>query len=593
MINLKLFFKNFIKYLEIVFIPSLIIVLILIPALSMISTFILNLSGISYISYTNIIDIVFGHPVALVGLIALFSIIIISAFLEFTFLLLSVYNIRMNSDMTVSKLLALTFDQIRKVSPGSFGFFILYFMLIVPFSGFGYTTPLLSKAIVPNFIIDYILEGKVTYIVLLLFGYIFIFYLAIRLVLVLPILILKGGSIKSAVSKSWNITKGKVLKIIMRFVIVVILSIVVGILIYLCVYEIQVLFDNKLPELALYSAVVCLLLIQFTSIVITSYITVYFFEILLDILIKSKTIKGNSKYSFKGNKSENKKLNARIILIRIMLFIGIICVLFFNLAYMQGLLTSKPMTISHRGVSQGNGVQNTLGSLNTIEEYKPDYVEMDIQETKDHQFVVMHDNTLRKLADIDVDTSELTLKELEDITIRENGYEEKIPSFNEYLKAAKSKNQKLLIEIKTNKYTSDEVAELFIKRYKDEVLTNNHKIQSLDYSVVHQLKLKCPELEVGYILPFNLIGMPRINVDFFTVEYTTISDRFVNKAHKLGKKVFVWTVNSEEVINNMIFLNVDGIITDNMELLNRVIEDETNSPSYAGRLLNFMFELNS
>ena len=90
-----------------------------------------------------------------------------------------------------------------------------------------------------------------------------------------------------------------------------------------------------------------------------------FLRFLLDILSKSKTIKGKSKYSFKGNKSENKKLNARIILFRIMLFIGIICVLFFNLAYMQGLLTTKPMTISHRGVSQGMVSKNTLGSLNT------------------------------------------------------------------------------------------------------------------------------------------------------------------------------------------------------------------------------------
>ena len=34
------------------------------------------------------------------------------------------------------------------------------------------------------------------------------------------------------------------------------------------------------------------------------------------------------------------------------------------------------------------------------------------RETKDHQFVVMHDNSLRKLADIDVDISELTLKRI-------------------------------------------------------------------------------------------------------------------------------------------------------------------------------------
>ena len=51
----------------------------------MITTFILNVSGISYISYTNIIDIVFGHPVALAGLIAIFSVIIISAFFRVYF----------------------------------------------------------------------------------------------------------------------------------------------------------------------------------------------------------------------------------------------------------------------------------------------------------------------------------------------------------------------------------------------------------------------------------------------------------------------------------------------------------------------------
>lgn len=38
-----------------------------------------------------------------------------------------------------------------------------------------------------------------------------------------------------------------------------------------------------------------------------------------------------------------------------------------------------------------NGVQNTIPAMEATAKSKPDYVEMDIQETKDHQFVVFHD----------------------------------------------------------------------------------------------------------------------------------------------------------------------------------------------------------
>lgn len=591
MLNIKLFFKNLIKYLEVVSIPSLIILLILIPILSCVTTFILDISGISYISYTNIKDILLNHPIALLGLLTVFSIVIITVFLEFTFLLLSVYYIRMDKDIKIARILALTVDQISKVSPGSFVFFIFYFLLILPFSGLGYTTALLSKAAIPNFIIDYIFEGKFIFIALLAIFYIAMFYLAIRLVLVLPLLILKKNTIKSAVVESWYITKGKILKIIFKFMSVVVVFVFAVILVFFLIYQMQVFFDNNLPDFALYSAVVSLLFIQLIAIVLMAYVTVYFFEIILEILFKSKAIKYRPNNSLKYHKDKYNKIKIIDILIRISVLITIAGVLFFNFAYMQGLLTSKPMTISHRGVSLRNGVQNTIESLNTIVGYSPDYVEMDIQETKDHKFVVMHDKSLKKLAGLKVNTSKLTLKELEKITIRENGFEAKIPSFDDYLKEAKLKNQKLLIEIKTNKFTSDDIVDLFIKRYKENILENKHIVQSLDYKVVTELKEKSPELNVGYILPYNLAGMPSIRADFFTVEYTSIEGRFVNKAHKLGKKVFVWTVNDEEVINNMIFLNVDGIITDNMTLLNRVIEDETNSPTYANRLISFIFEL--
>ncbi|MFT8841085.1 MAG: glycerophosphodiester phosphodiesterase family protein [Leuconostoc citreum] len=57
------------------------------------------------------------------------------------------------------------------------------------------------------------------------------------------------------------------------------------------------------------------------------------------------------------------------------------------------------VTISHRGVTNRNGVQNTIPALEkTVKKEKPDYVEIDVRETKDNQFVVLHDENLALLA---------------------------------------------------------------------------------------------------------------------------------------------------------------------------------------------------
>lgn len=52
--------------------------------------------------------------------------------------------------------------------------------------------------------------------------------------------------------------------------------------------------------------------------------------------------------------------------------------------------------IAHRGDTM-NAVENTVEAIESAAEAGADYSEIDIQETKDHQFVVFHDMTLRRL----------------------------------------------------------------------------------------------------------------------------------------------------------------------------------------------------
>jgi len=86
---------------------------------------------------------------------------------------------------------------------------------------------------------------------------------------------------------------------------------------------------------------------------------------------------------------------------------------------------------------------------------------MDVQETKDGQFVMMHDATLKDLAGVDKHPQELTLAELTALDISENGHRTKISSFDAYLKRANQLGQRLLIEIKTSKLDSSDMMERF------------------------------------------------------------------------------------------------------------------------------------
>ncbi|MFC6808306.1 glycerophosphodiester phosphodiesterase family protein [Lactococcus lactis subsp. hordniae] len=111
---------------------------------------------------------------------------------------------------------------------------------------------------------------------------------------------------------------------------------------------------------------------------------------------------------------------------------------------------------------------------------KPDYVEMDIQETKDHQFVVFHDPTLKDLAGIDTPPQKLTLAELTNTVFSENGKKALIPSFDDYLAAAEKVNQKLLVEIKVSPFDSPKMVENFSKKYGARLLKDKAMIHSLD-----------------------------------------------------------------------------------------------------------------
>ncbi len=96
------------------------------------------------------------------------------------------------------------------------------------------------------------------------------------------------------------------------------------------------------------------------------------------------------------------------------------------------------------------GVENSLEALEAAAKEKAAYAEMDILLTKDHQFVVMHDYNLKRLAGVDKDVKDMTLAEVQGLKIQQDGHTSHIPSFEEYVKRAKELKMKLLVELKSH-----------------------------------------------------------------------------------------------------------------------------------------------
>lgn len=251
-------------------------------------------------------------------------------------------------------------------------------------------------------------------------------------------------------------------------------------------------------------------------------------------------------------------------------------------AIMLAVPAHKPLFISHRGVSQANGVQNTLPVLKKTSRQHPAYVEIDLHETRDHQFVVMHDDKLTTLAGVDKCPYELTLVQLQKISLHENGHAAKIASFDDYLKTADRLHQKLLIELKTTPHDSANMLKDFAKRYDSRL--HGALLQSADLGAVNQLR-KLTNRPVFYIESYNLT-YPQKSPAGFSMDYSSFNAYFYSQNKR---PAYLWTPDSAAAIRHALALRPAGIITDDLPQAKQVWRDYRSQWQLAAYLLPLIF----
>jgi glycerophosphoryl diester phosphodiesterase len=237
------------------------------------------------------------------------------------------------------------------------------------------------------------------------------------------------------------------------------------------------------------------------------------------------------------------------------------------------------MITSHRGNSHV-APENTLPALENAIIARSDYAEIDIQQTKDGEIVLLHDQSLWRTSGLNRYIWELTYAEVKELDVGSWYGEEfkntKIPTLAEVFKLCKGRI-KLNIEVKTNAHSKNMEEQLvaLIEQYDFE---RQCVVSSWNYDTLVDIKERNSDIKTGYIMSVTYGNFyDREFIDFFSIRSGFISKYVVDSAHRAGKEVHAWTVNSVNEIERMKSVGVDCIITDNPSLaLEIVYQNDTN-----------------
>jgi glycerophosphoryl diester phosphodiesterase len=78
-------------------------------------------------------------------------------------------------------------------------------------------------------------------------------------------------------------------------------------------------------------------------------------------------------------------------------------------------------------------------------------------------------------------------------------------------------------------------------------------------------------------------------VDVYSIEASNINYSMVESIHNANKEIYAWTINKEETITKMLDLNVDSIITDDVELAKTIIQEDDGQTNILLELIEKIF----
>jgi glycerophosphoryl diester phosphodiesterase len=215
--------------------------------------------------------------------------------------------------------------------------------------------------------------------------------------------------------------------------------------------------------------------------------------------------------------------------------------------------------IGHRG-AKGLAPENTLAGITFALNRRVDWIEIDVQSTKDGETVILHDRTLYRIARDRGRAKRYTLAELKKLATRSG---ETIPTLEEVLKLV-GRRAKLDIELKDTESVSAVIKAIELEVANGRLMTD-FLVSSLTIRPLRALRRRNKQIRLAYLhrlWPFTFLLLKSLRlsaVGFFGMVAPT---QAIQLAKKRGLWVMVYTVNHKAIAERLAKKGVDAIITD-------------------------------
>lgn len=227
------------------------------------------------------------------------------------------------------------------------------------------------------------------------------------------------------------------------------------------------------------------------------------------------------------------------------------------------------MLIGHRGAT-GYTDEHTIKGYQMALDKGADYIELDLQLTKDNKLLCMHDSTIDRTTTGTGKVADMTLSYIQTNFTSLNG--EPIPSLDDvlnhfgtevkyYIETKRpfdaNMDKELLTQLKAKGLIGigSERFQVIIQSFARESLINIHN-QFSNIPLAY-LTSTFSEAEMDDCLSYGSYTI--------APKYTTITKELVDLAHSKGLKVHAWTVNTTDEMQSLIQMGVDGFFTNYLD----------------------------
>jgi glycerophosphoryl diester phosphodiesterase len=251
--------------------------------------------------------------------------------------------------------------------------------------------------------------------------------------------------------------------------------------------------------------------------------------------------------------------------------------------YLGAIPASRPRIFAHRGLTFQADIQvvdeNTMGSFELALAAGADYLETDLQLTKDGVVVLFHDSDLSRLLGSRQLISTLTLDELKQLRLPFGG---EIPTLQETLE--KFPTAKFNLDFKTPSTVSPGMAVISAAGAFERVLVSSFSEASRVRALAHSpvpLASSAGSSKVLSSYTLARLGLTRrlasslrsvhalqIPTKMYGIDFT--HPRFVEAVLNQDKEIHYWTVNDPAEMVSLFTLGAHGIVTDRTDIASKV-----------------------